>query len=278
MYIRQMTAADIACGLRLCAQSGWNQLEADWRRQLDLEPDGCFVAINGGRPVGTACCCVFGDVAWINMVLVEQTKRGCGFGTALMRHVVGYLDDRGVASIRLDATPLGQPIYEKLGFTPEFTLARFGGEFPSRFDVVPGVEPVPPDEMPNVWALDQEVTGTNRETLLRYLHEKEPEWTRHYVKEGRFEGFSFCRPGRKAWQVGPIIGSRSAGLRLLLDLARRFASSPVYMDVPTDHQVAVDLATAMGLSEQRRLLRMGRGKRVQEDLSRLWCSFGPEKG
>ena len=44
MQIRTMTYADIPLGMKLSAQNGWNQLEADWRRQFDLEPAGGFVA------------------------------------------------------------------------------------------------------------------------------------------------------------------------------------------------------------------------------------------
>ena len=129
MFIRRMTAADVPFGLRLCAQNRWNQLGADWQRQFDLEPDGCFIAVEG-EPVGTACCCVFGNVAWINLVLVEQAQRGRGFCSALMRHVVQYLDERGIASLRLDATPLGQPVYEKLGFTAGIHAGTLRGHFP----------------------------------------------------------------------------------------------------------------------------------------------------
>src|SRR5947208_15748616 len=111
MNIRTMTDADIPFGLSLSAQNQWNQLDADWRRQLDLEPTGCFLAVRDGTPIGTACCCVFGDIAWINLVLVDRAQRGQGVGAALMRHVVQHLDERGIASIRLDATQLGQPIY-----------------------------------------------------------------------------------------------------------------------------------------------------------------------
>ena len=35
-----LTAADLPLSLRLCGAAGWNQTEADWRRCLDLQPDG----------------------------------------------------------------------------------------------------------------------------------------------------------------------------------------------------------------------------------------------
>src|SRR5258707_9241947 len=114
--IRTMTAADLPLGLRLCRSAGWNQTEADWQRFLDLQPDGCFVAEYNGTPAGTTTTCIFGSVAWIAMVLVEESARGRGIGTALLHHALEFLDDRGVATIRLDATPLGLSLYERLGF------------------------------------------------------------------------------------------------------------------------------------------------------------------
>src|SRR5262249_49747313 len=99
MNIRAMEHADIPFAMRVKAQNNWNQLEADWRRQLELEPTGCFIAEKDDVPVGTACACVFGDVAWINFVLVDQTHRGKGIGAALLKHVVQFLDNRGVATI-----------------------------------------------------------------------------------------------------------------------------------------------------------------------------------
>ena len=126
--IRTMTAADIPAGLRLNSQNGWNQLARDWQRQLDLEPEGCFAAEIDGQIVGTACACVFEKVAWVNLVLVDQVYRGRGIGTSLMvRCVLAYLDARNIPSIRLDATPLGRPIYEKLGFDADYELQRCAG-------------------------------------------------------------------------------------------------------------------------------------------------------
>src|SRR5437867_1836352 len=114
--VRLMTVADIPFGMRLKLANGWNQTEADWRRYLDLQADGCFVAESDGTPVGTLSTCIFEAVAWIAMVLVDAEHRRKGVGTALMRHALELLERQGVVSVRLDATALGQPLYEKLGF------------------------------------------------------------------------------------------------------------------------------------------------------------------
>ena len=126
-HIRPLTAADLPTAMVLKTEAGWNQLEAGWRRFLSMQPDGCFVAELDGEPVGTTVTCIFGDVAWVAMVLVARRARGRGIGTAMMRHALKFLDERGVPTVRLDATPMGQPIYERLGFVPEYTLVRFEG-------------------------------------------------------------------------------------------------------------------------------------------------------
>jgi len=288
MNIRTMTAADIPFAMRLKAQNNWNQLETDWRRQLELEPSLCFVAENATRgPLGTACACVLGDVAWVNFVLVEQTERGKGVGTALMKHVLQHLDARGVPTIRLDATPLGAPVYEKLGFTGEFTLDRYEGVLPEK-DTAPlpegkdieRVMPMTGSDLPAALAMDHAVTAARRDRLLQHLLTKAPTKALQWAPGGRFKGYCMWRPGANAWHIGPMQGSVGAGLRLLSAVSRRLAGERVYLDIPRSHEVAVIVAQSLGLKLQRSFLRMNRGINVaeREHLHLFWSSSGPEKG
>src|SRR5206468_2617899 len=114
-------------GLHLSEQAGWNQTESDWQRFLQLQADGCFVGEWQRAAVATAVAFVFGDVGWIAMVLVEASMRGRGVGTAMLRHAMRFLEDHGVVSLRLDATPMGLPLYRPLGFVEQFQLARYEG-------------------------------------------------------------------------------------------------------------------------------------------------------
>src|SRR5579885_3133328 len=107
LHIRHMTEDDVPLGLRLSEQAGWNQTPADWQRVLWLGPEGCFVAEVEGVGVGTAAATLFGPIAWVSLVLVDAAHRNRGIGSALMRHVLAYLDGSGVRSVRLDATAQG---------------------------------------------------------------------------------------------------------------------------------------------------------------------------
>lgn len=278
LSIRLMTVADIPLGMRLKAQNQWNQLEEDWRRQIELEPLGCFVAEKNGAAVGTACSTVFGSVAWIAMVLVDANHRGQGIGTALMEHVLANLDARKIPSIRLDATPLGRPVYEKLGFVAEHQLHRYEGTLPASSQATAGVSSVGRDDLDNIIALDQRITGTDRGRLLRRLHQERAEEMRQMVGPTGVEGFVFARPGARAWHIGPCLGSDAACRALLLDAWQRHSGQPVFLDIPDGHAQAQALARDMGLKSQRPLLRMGRGPVIKEHLQKFWTSYGPEKG
>jgi GNAT superfamily N-acetyltransferase len=275
IVIRPLTDADIDAGLRLGAQNGWNQRAADWRRQLDLEPAACFAAEAAGQVVGTACACVFDSVAWVNLVLVDQLWRGRGIGTRLMRRVLAHLEERNVSSIRLDATPLGQPIYEKLGFQADYALTRYAAKLRGTSQGPVGVEKAATADLAAIAQLDEGVTGTQRGRLLALMLDDDSGGLVVVRQANRLAGYAGYRRGARAWQIGPCIGAACGDLLNSLMLA---LGGQGFIDVPVPSREANAHAAALAWQPQRTLLRMGRGVRVHEQLDRMWCSFGPEKG
>ena len=82
--IGTMIHDDLPLGVRLKDDAGWNQTEADWRRMLDVRPEGCFIAELDRQPADTTATCVFDSIEWIAMVPVEKSARGQGVGTRLI--------------------------------------------------------------------------------------------------------------------------------------------------------------------------------------------------
>jgi GNAT superfamily N-acetyltransferase len=275
--IRLMTSADLPLGLSLSRRAGWNQTPADWQRALELQPDGCFVAEWQGAPVGTTTTCIFGDVAWIAMVLVEESLRGRGIGTALVNHALAFLSQRRVASVRLDATPLGSPLYKSLGFVEQFPLARYEGTLPPGPRAPESLE-IAAADWESLAALDEAISGANRRSLLLRLFAEQPAELCAVWHSDRPIGFLTARPGSRAIQLGPCLASGEAGPLLLAHAWQRHAGQRVYLDIPVAHEAARRAAEAQGLTVQRHLMRMCRGTPRRERIDWLWMSFGPEKG
>src|SRR5215472_12798543 len=124
--LRGLTPADIPAGMDLRASAGWNQTEADWRNVLALGPNGCFGIEGDGELRATTTAVCFGrDLAWIGMVLTAPAYRGRGFARQLVEHAVDYLRMQQVYWTKLDATEMGRPLYERLGFRAEGGIERW---------------------------------------------------------------------------------------------------------------------------------------------------------
>lgn len=285
LRIRLMTADDLPLGMRLKSQAGWNQTPADWERFLAMQPVGCLVAELDGVAVGTAVVTSFESVAWISLVLVEQSFRGRGIGKALMNRAVALATELGCSSIRLDATPLGRPLYESLGFMPQYELTRYAGIIgPVRSSISSSssfqmVRKARPEDFAPILALDQLVTGTNRDKFLLRLFAEQPNAVRVAEVDGQIAGYLTSRSGCDAIQLGPCIAEDAkTGNALLWDALHRNVGNQVYWDLPTDHSAAMQLAQSAGLAPQRQLLRMCRGESLNDDVTKLWASSGPELG
>jgi ribosomal protein S18 acetylase RimI-like enzyme len=272
-----MTAADLPLALRLQQQASWNQTEADWLRLLELQPEGCFVAELDRKPAGTTIACLLGPVAWIAMVLVDTPLRRKGVATALMIHVLEFLDEQGLPTVRLDATPQGQPLYEKLGFEVQFALGRYAGPAPA-VEPVSSVRTATLADLDQIAELDRDITGTPRRRLLERLLQEHPSAFRVVEEDGRLLGYASARPGKMAVQIGPCVSIPEAAPLLLADAWHRHAGQYVYVDIPVPNKHAVRLVESRGLTLQRHLTRMCRGVAVREQLDHLWASSGPELG
>lgn len=277
VHIRLLTENDLEFALALSTAAGWNQTRLDWERFRLLQPDGCWLAEDHGERLGTVVVCRFDDVAWIAMMLVREDRRGQGIGRQLMERAIDCATELGACSLRLDATPLGQPLYTRLGFTPDFLLTRYGGEIPASTPPEPQFQPTFDPEM--AAALDATASGTHRRRLILQLLAEQPGQAIHTDQHL----LSFCthRVGCRAIQIGPCIAQEKvplAGQVLLRSALAQHAGQQVMVDIPDQHQTAIEVAFQFGLTPQRPLLRMTRGPKVADHPLQIWASSGGEKG
>jgi len=260
-----MTHADIPAGLRLCRLSHWNQLEDDWRVFLDR--GGAFVAEDGGAIVGTVAHLPFGrSFTWLSMMLVDPAARRSGIGTRLMETV---LDEIGRTVVRLDATPLGEPLYRRFGFTDEYPLARTRVTADrAAHRESPRARPVSPSDLTAIGARDREVFGADRTPLLAGLLRRAPEFA------WRTEtAYCFGRAGALCPQLGPIVAEDAASAVELLHHAFAAHHGRTFLlDVPNP-------PNGLGLPVERPFRRMLRGGSLPHNSPHnVFAITGPEFG
>ena len=285
MHLRVMTKADICAAQRLREIAGWNQTKTDWERFLEACEEGCFVAELDGKVCGTAATISFENrFAWVGMVLVDPAFRGRGIGTRLLEQTIEYLDAQRIACIKLDATPQGRPIYEKLGFVPEYEIERWTLRR-SPVQMIERSGAGRPQEFPtglleDIFETDRTVFGADRSFLLKSLHQQTPHFTAGIKREGTLQGYTFGRKGSFADHLGPWIANDAPTARKLLE--RFFALSlrdVLIVDCLKSNSVAGELLRSFGFSFARPLTRMYRGDNAHPGRVENLCAIlGPEFG
>jgi GNAT superfamily N-acetyltransferase len=280
-----MTKADIPAGMRLKELAGWNQTSDDWKRFLEASPNGCFVAEVNGQVCGTVTTISFENrFAWIGMVLVDPEYRGRGIGTRLLERAIEHLDKLKIPAIKLDATPQGKPLYEKLRFQSEYEIGRWtlqrtfsGGAKDSSSTER---DPLAPGLLESIFRADREVFGADRSSLLKSLHESAPRLTLGVLNSSSLEGYAFGRRGSFADHLGPWMAKDAATARKLLELfLTRSSREVVVVDCLNANSFAGDLLKSFGFSYSRPLTRMYRGANDYRGRTELLCAIlGPEFG
>lgn len=274
--IRLLIESDIPAAMQLKEAAGWNQTEDDWRRLLLLEPNGCFCALKDGRLVATTTTTTYGDeLGWIGMVLVDPQHRRQGIAAKLMSVALEYLEGK-VGTVKLDATALGQPVYERFGFQVESLVERWSGAGNSRgrHDRT-GI-----DSLSEVFALDRPAFNADRSKLIGELVSSaaiSPILVRD--ADGALSGYAFARRGTRANYVGPVVAKDPQQVETLLDqVLSQLGDSRVYIDFNTECSASARLLSARGLVKERDLIRMSAGRPSAKTSPLIIAIAGPEVG
>src|SRR5438309_6094009 len=167
--VRGLTPADVEpADVVLKAAYGGRESRAETlRRFLTLDAGGWRVAVDGNTILGCVGALDYGRFAYVGMMAVRPDAQGRGIGRALMQDVLAWIGDRGTASVLLDATAAGAPLYTSLGFEDEddvclYTRAEAAGPT-ARPDsaITLGADDVQP-----IGRLDTPIFGADRQRLL----------------------------------------------------------------------------------------------------------------
>lgn len=280
--IRTMKPDDLEQALSLSIAEGWNQTGKDWKLLLEKQDNVCIVAEKDNRLVGTATALNHGNkVAWIGMVLVDKSLRGMGAGKMLLKSIIDRLGH--VESVKLDATPAGEPLYRQLGFIAEYKIYRMGSGVNNSYSEVrvpASVTYTDNGVFREILKLDSSVFGADRSYLLHNLLNTYP-GKAFYIKKGdNLEGYIFGRDGSRFSYIGPVTAlSQQAARDLVSKALHSVAGQSAALDIPEDKEEMIGWLTAAGFVNQRHFVRMYLGRNPYPGIvSKQYLISGPEFG
>jgi len=250
----------------LCTEAGWNQTIDDWRMLIERDRDACFGLDVGGELAATTTLVSYGrQLGWIGMVLTSERFRRRGCARFLLEHALEVAVVRGVETLKLDATAMGAPLYESLGFAVEQPVERWlrgertglGAAMQSAAGAIPG-------------QLDTAAFGADRTGLLQSLAARS-------ILTTCEDAYAMTRPGRMAHYLGPCVATSRAAAQRVVESATD-SGGPWCWDLLPVNSAAVEVAQALGFAPARRLQRMSRGIELRARDENIFALGGFELG
>jgi len=291
--IRRLTFDDLDEALSLSTTAGWNQQRDDWRMLLQLAPAGAFAALSDARIVGTAIGIDYGGFAWIAMMLVDPAYRGRGVGRCLLEAAMDAVPSN--LPIRLDATPLGRPLYQRHGFEDEAMLSRYVAEgstsrVASASEALDGsrdVRPLTASDLDIVIDRDSETFGGTRGAVLDWAFRRAAQYAHLVRSRDGLTHYCLGRPGRLFDQIGPVVAGDDDIAQALVSAALAAAGDrPIVVDAFDSRTTFTARLRARGFRVQRPLVRMCRPAGADAGATGVlrrgplaeFAIFGPEFG
>ena len=245
--------------MKLKNAEGWNQTEKDWELLIQYPDSVNLVAVLDQQIVGSVCAINYEHtVSWIGMMLVDKNFRGRGISKLLLSEAIQKLEKS--ASIKLDATPAGRPVYKKFGFEDEYTLYRMTHPSVSKISLTEAsveAEQMRTEDLPELAEFDRLVFGADRTSLLSQLYENHPKLAWLIRENGKIAGYCLGRRGVKFTQIGPVYGSSEKIAKSLIQSAIHcIPDEAVVVDVQAAKSGFMQWLEDNGFTSQRPFERM----------------------
>ncbi|NDZ76946.1 GNAT family N-acetyltransferase [Streptomyces sp. SID10853] len=243
--IRRLTHGDLTSCADLSENRGWPRDDHKWGLLL-AAGTGYGIDDPGGKGLATACVVTaYGSgPAAVGMLLVADAYARQGAGQRMMRHVIAEFD--GVP-LTLYATPLGRPLYERLGFRDVGRAEMVRGHFapPSPAPAV-ATRPATAGDLPGILRLDHEVFGADRTHLITRLPAFADQLRVAEDVDG-VTGYTAAWPSTDSQVVGPLIARDTATAQALIASLTAGTDRPLRADIDVRHTELLDWVKAGGM-------------------------------
>lgn len=222
-----------------------------------VQPDGLAVVEVDGSIVGTGCCVAYADgkFGWVGLVATAPGYERRGIGTSITEHLVEVLAGHGCAAV-LDASAVGGPVYERMGFADRGLTQVMGYEGDgSGFVSDDACEPLTAADFDEVARFDAPRFGANRGDLLAAVIGQHPGRALVLRRRGKVGGYLVAQEATLA----PVVTDTAESLVSLVSAAMRldWQRLPRISVPPESGHVAT--LRRLGFEHRRDLRHMRRG-------------------
>jgi len=268
-----MAPDDFPFAIQLSNTMNWKMTIEDFELSMALEPEGCFLLLQGSKRVGIATTVSFGKVGWLGNLIVREDCRRKNAGGFLVNFAVDYLKCKGVDTIGLFAYTRLVAFYEDFGFKLDKDFSVLQGEpvFHSQANVI---EKTQEKFGPSVIAFDSKCFGANRAKLLESMFFSGKNLCYGLIDNEEIKGFAAAKLYDRMAEIGPLVcraNGVDAAKLLLGNLLAKLPGINLSICVPRNETALLEHLFASGFQEDFIVSRMFLGPNVTAK-----CIYIPE--
>jgi predicted N-acetyltransferase YhbS len=277
-HVDKMEADDFAFAVQLANTMNWNMTVKDFEFMVKLEPQGCFVELDGKERVGIATSVGFGKVGWFGNFIVKEDVRREGAGSFLIKTAIDYLKNKGVETIGLYAYPHLVKFYRCFGFEADidFLVLKGKAAFPATQEMLKAAKR---QDLHELIDLDCKCFGANREKLLESILVNKGNLCYISTENSEITGYVAAKVYDKMAEVGPLIchANRVEEAQLLLKtILSRLNGLDVFTYIPKQETELINMLYKAGFKEDFRVVRMFLGPAITKNC--IYAAESLERG
>lgn len=261
LQIRTMSNVDLPFAVQITGQMGWNLVEDDFKFMIELEPEGCFVAVDNGERIGLATTISYGNIGWFGNLVVNEAYRNKGTGSKLVKHSIQYLLRKHVRTVGLYAYENRVHFYNTLDFKydSDFIIMKGRGLLsPSNSNVRKAQE----NDMAKILEFDKSCFGSSRRKLLEPIIHDEDNLCYIITEDNDVLAYAIAKVYRGMAELGPLVctaGRETLPIELLSTILNKLNGVEISLLIPTQETMMINMLENRGFNKEFRVVRMFHG-------------------
>ncbi len=264
LQIRTMSNEDLPFAVQITDRVKWNLLEDDFKFMMELEPEGCFVAIDNKERIGLATTVSYGDIGWFGNLIVNEEYRNKGTGSKLVKHSIKYLLRRNVKTVGLYAYENTVHFYKRLDFKYDLDFVVMKGKgFPSCSNS--NAKRARESDIAKIVECDESCFGYSRKKLLEPILSDKDNLCYMVTEDGHVSAYVVAKVYRGAAELGPLVcpAGRNKLVSDLLEVALdKLNDVEVSLIMPVEENIIINMLEGKGFNRAFRVARMFHGLHI----------------
>jgi ribosomal protein S18 acetylase RimI-like enzyme len=258
LQIRTLSKEDLPFAVQITGQMGWNLVEDDFKFTMDLEPEGCFVAVDNSERIGLATTISYGNIGWFGNLIVNKAYRNKGAGSKLVKHSIQYLLRKHVKTVGLYAYENRIHFYNRLEFKYDSDFIVMKGKgFPSQSN--PNVRKAQESDITKLIEFDESCFGSSRRKLLEPILLDQDNLCCIVTENDEVLAYAVAKVYRGMAELGPLVcppGRDILALDLLRTILHKLNGTEVSLFLPAKETSIINMLEGKEFTREFRVARM----------------------